>query len=113
MAMEHTEERTIFHKIRDRELPADILYEDDDVLVFRDIRPQAPTHLLFLPKTFAPSAMELTKATEHLPGMLILKARDFAKMKGIAGYKLMFHVGKEGGQIVPYLHLHFLAEKKI
>jgi histidine triad (HIT) family protein len=104
-------ERTIFHKIRDRELPATIVYEDDEVLAFKDIHPKAPTHLLFIPKHFVESIATLTPETAHLPGMLILKAQTFAAEKGIAGYKLTFNVGKEGGQEVPYLHLHFLAEK--
>ena len=108
-----TDERTIFHRILDREIPADIVYEDDDVLAFRDIRPKAPTHLLFIPKIFAPSIHDLNDETADLPGMLILKARDFAKEKGIDGYKLTFHVGKGGGQEVFYLHLHFMADKKV
>ncbi|MEK7218351.1 MAG: HIT domain-containing protein [Patescibacteria group bacterium] len=108
-----TEEHTIFHKIRDKEIPADIVYEDDDVLAFRDIRPKAPTHLLFIPKHFVASIADVTPETAHLPGMLILKAQKFAKEKGITGYKLTYHVGKEGGQEVMYLHLHLLSEQRI
>ncbi len=107
------EERTIFHKILDREIPADIVYEDDEVLAFRDIHPKAPTHLLFIPKHFIVSIADVTPATAHIPGMLILKAQRFAVEKGIPGYTLTFHVGKEGGQEVPYLHLHFLSEKTL
>ena len=107
------EEITIFHKIRNKELPATIVFEDDEVLAFKDIHPKAPTHLLFIPKHFVASIAEVTPETAHIPGMLILKAQEFAKQKGIAGYKLTFHVGKEGGQEVPYLHLHFLAQKEI
>ncbi|MBI5155709.1 HIT domain-containing protein [Candidatus Peregrinibacteria bacterium] len=105
------EQITIFHKIRDKQIPADVVYEDDEVLAFKDIHPKAPTHLLFIPKHFVASVAELTPETAHLPGMLILKAQKFAAQQGIAGYKLTFHVGKEGGQEVPYLHLHFLAEQ--
>lgn len=105
------EERTIFHKIRDKELPAAIVFEDGDALAFKDIHPKAATHLLFIPKQFVESIAMLTPDTAHLPGMLILKAQQFAKEKGINGYKLTFHVGKEGGQEVPYLHLHFLSDK--
>ena len=104
-------ERTIFHKILDRELPSTILYEDADVLVIKDIHPQAPLHLLFIPKRFAQSLSHLTRETEDLPGMLIQKARAFAAEKGIADYKLMFHVGKY--TLVPYLHLHFLSEQRL
>lgn len=105
------EERTIFHKIRDKEIPADIVYEDSEVLAFRDIHPKATTHLLFIPKHFAASVMDLTPETAHLPGLLILKAQAFAVAHGISGYKLTFHVGKGGGQEVFYLHLHFLSDQ--
>lgn len=107
------QERTIFHKIRDKEIPATIIYEDDDVLAFKDIRPKAATHLLFIPKHFVESIAAVTPETAHIPGMLILKAQRFAKEKGIDGYKLTFHVGKGGGQEVPYLHLHFLSDQML
>ena len=106
-------EKTIFHRIRDKEVPASIVYEDDDVLAFKDIHPKAATHLLFIPKHFVASIADVTPETAHLPGMLILNAQKFAKEQGIDGYKLTFHVGKGGGQEVPYLHLHFLSEKTL
>src|SRR3989338_3264699 len=108
-----TDERTIFHKIITREAPADIVYEDDEVIAFRDIAPKAATHLLFVPKLFAPSVVALDEKTQHLPGLLILKARSFALENGIDGYKIVFHVGKLGGQEVFYIHLHFLAQQKL
>ena len=104
---------TIFHKILRKEIPATIEYEDDEVLVFRDIHPKATTHLLFIPKHFVASIAEIAPETAYLPGLLILKAQKFAKEKGIHGYKLTFHVGKDGGQEVFYLHLHFLSEQKL
>jgi len=104
-------ERTIFHKIIDKEISAKIVYEDDEVLAFRDIHPKAPTHLLFIPKHFVASIADVTPETAHLPGMLILKAQKFAEEKGIRGYKLTFHVGKGGGQEVFYLHLHFMSQE--
>ncbi len=104
---------TIFHKILRREIPASVVYEDDNVLAFRDIHPKAPTHLLFIPKRFVASIADITQETADLPGMLILKAQQFAREKGIHGYKLTFHVGKGGGQEVMYLHLHFLSEERI
>ena len=107
------QEPTIFHKIRDKEVPADIVFEDEEVLAFRDIHPKAPTHLLFIPKVFVASIAECTGEHAYVPGMLILKAQRFAKEKGIVGYRLEFHVGVDGGQLVPYLHLHFLAQKNI
>lgn len=107
------EERTIFHRIRDKEIPASVVFEDDEVLGFKDIHPKATTHLLFIPKHFVESIAAITPETAHLPGMLILKAQKFAATQGIRGYKLTFHVGKEGGQEVPYLHLHFLSDQAL
>jgi histidine triad (HIT) family protein len=104
---------TIFHKILRKEIPSKVAYEDDEVLCFHDIHPKATTHLLFIPKHFVASVAEVTPETAHIPGMLILKAQKFAAEQGIPGYKLTFHVGKEGGQEVPYLHLHFLSDKKL
>lgn len=109
-------ERTIFHEIRDKKIPADIVFEDEEVMVFRDIHPKAPTHLLFIPKRdadFVPSLLDLTVATKHVPALLIWKAQQFAKEKGIEGYKLQFHVGAGGGQVVFYLHLHFLSQQPL
>ena len=107
------EEQTIFHRILAREIPADIIYEDDDVIAFRDIHPKAPTHLLFVPKRFVASIADITEETKDIPGMLILKAQKFAAEQGIDGYKLTFHVGKGGGQEVMYVHLHFLAQQQL
>ena len=107
------EDRTIFHKIRDKEVPTTLVYEDDEVFVFHDIHPKAKTHLLFVPKIFVASVNDLTPETKHVPGLLILKAKDFAESHGIHGYKLTFNVGKGGGQEVFYLHLHFLSEQSI
>jgi histidine triad (HIT) family protein len=109
-------ERTIFHKIRDREIPATVVFEDDEVMAFKDIRPKAPTHLLFIAKKdsdFLPSIADMTEATVHVPGMLIRKAQQFAKDHGIDGYRLQFFVGAKGGQEVFYLHLHFLSEQEL
>lgn len=106
-------EETIFHKIRDRQIPADIVFEDDEVMAFKDIHPKATTHLLFIPKHFVASIADVTSATAHLPGLLILKAQQFAKSHGIHGYKLTFHVGADGGQEVMYLHLHFLSDQAL
>lgn len=109
-------ERTVFHDIRDKHIPADILYEDDDVVAFRDIRPAAATHLLFIPKRerdVIPSILDLTDETAHVPGLLVRKAQKFAKESGIDGYKLTFHVGRGGGQVVDYIHLHFLSNQAL
>jgi histidine triad (HIT) family protein len=105
--------RTVFHKIIDRELPADVVFEDSQVLAFKDIHPRDVTHLLFIPKIFLESVAHVTPDTEHIPGMLVLAAQRFAKDKGIDGYQLTFHVGKNGGQEVPYIHLHFRSPQRL
>ncbi len=108
------EERTIFHKILDGEIPADTVYEDDEVLIFKDINPKAPTHLLLIAKKeFVPSIADLTEETLHVPAMLIYKAKQLADRNGIDGYQLKFHVGRSGGQEVFYLHLHFFSEQPL
>ncbi len=104
---------TIFHRILNKTIPSTVVFEDDETLAFKDIHPKAATHLLFIPKHFVESIATITPETAHLPGMLILKAQKFAEEKGVDGYKLTFHVGKDGGQEVPYLHLHFLSDKSL
>lgn len=109
-------EMTIFHKIVSGEIPADIVYETDDILAFKDIHPKAPTHLLFIAKNeehFVPSITDLTDEMQHVPCMLIRAAQQFAKQQGIDGYKLTFHCGKNGGQEVFYLHLHFMSQQSL
>lgn len=107
-------EPTIFHKIVSGDIPADSVYETDTVLGFKDINPKAPTHILFIAKReedFVPSIIDLTEETAHVPTMLIQAAQEFAKDKGLSGYKLTFHCGKDGGQEVFYLHLHLLSQQ--
>lgn len=102
---------TIFHKILAKEIPADVVYEDEDVLAFKDIHPKAKTHLLFIPKTFIASVKEAVGEHAHIPGMLIEKARQYAEKEGIDGYKVTFHVGPEGGQEIMYIHLHMMSDQ--
>ncbi|MBU0767042.1 HIT domain-containing protein [Patescibacteria group bacterium] len=109
-------EDTIFHKIIRKEIPSDIVYEDDDVLVFKDINPKAPTHVLLIakkPEDFVSSIADLTDETAHVSLMLIRKAQKLAKEKRIDGYQLKFHVGKGGGQEVFFLHLHLLSQQSL
>jgi histidine triad (HIT) family protein len=103
----------LFCRLRDKEIPAEILREDEDVVIFRDIAPKAPTHILLIPKVHVASIMSVDESTKDIPGMLIWKAKEFAKEKGLAGYRLTFHVGREGGQLIDHLHLHLMAEKKV
>ena len=106
-------EDCLFCQIRDKKLEADIVAEDGDTVIFRDKFPKASTHLLIIPKTHVESILTLEEKAMDLPGMLILKAKKFAADRGIAGYRLTFHVGREGGQIVDHVHLHLMAEQAI
>jgi histidine triad (HIT) family protein len=103
----------IFCKIVNKESPASIVYEDDDFLAFKDIQPKAEIHVLIIPKKHIESIKSLNDDEADLIGRLILTAKRIAKGKNLSGYKLVFNVGKEGGQIVDHIHLHLLAGKRI
>ncbi len=102
---------TLFGKIIRREIPADIVYEDDDVLAFRDINPQAPLHVLFIPKAPMPTLNDATAADAPLLGKLLLAAAAYAKREGVAerGYRTVINCNEDGGQTVFHLHVHLLA----
>ena len=101
----------LFCRIVAGELPAVLVHEDDLVVAIRDIAPQAPTHVLLLPRAHVPSAGELTEADGPLLGRLFAVAADLARSEGIAdaGYRLVSNVGDWGGQSVDHLHLHLLG----
>ena len=101
----------LFCRIVAGELPAVLVHEDDLVVAIRDIAPQAPTHVLLLPRAHVPSARELTEADGPLLGRLFAVAADLARSEGIAdaGYRLVSNVGDWGGQSVDHLHLHLLG----
>ena len=105
----------IFCKIIDKELPADILYEDNNVIVFKDIKPKAPLHILIVPKKHIPSINHLELEDKELIGEIFLVAQKMAKKQGVAetGYRLVFDTGKNAGQTVDHLHLHLLGGKKL
>lgn len=102
---------TIFSKIIRREIPADIVFEDDDVLAFRDVSPQAPVHVLFVPKQPYRSLNEVPAAEADLLGALMMAAANYARLEGFAegGYRLVMNVNADGGQTVFHMHLHLLA----
>lgn len=106
---------TVFTKIINKEIPADILYEDDDVMAFRDIRPLAPVHILVIPKREIASVNDLSPEDALLAGKLILVARDVAMRLNISekGYKLLLRVGKDGGQEIPHIHLHLIGGARL
>ena len=103
---------TLFGKIIRREIPADIVYEDDDVLAFRDIAPQAPVHVLFIPKNeVIPTLDDLQPSQAHLIGKLALAAAAYARQEGFAenGYRIVMNCREDAGQTVFHIHLHLLA----
>lgn len=102
---------SIFGKIIRREIPADIVFEDDQVIAFRDISPQAPVHVLFVPKRRFETLNDVPDSEALLLGRLMLAARAHAKAVGIAddGYRLVMNCNRNGGQTVYHLHLHLLG----
>ena len=102
---------TLFEKIIARQIPAEIVYEDSLVLAFRDIHPQAPVHVLIVPKKPIPRIGEATSEDHALVGHLILKAAEVAAQLGLkeGGYRLVLNHGKNGGESVPHLHCHILG----
>ncbi len=104
-------EKTIFGRIIDREIPADILYEDDQVLAFRDINPQAPVHLLIVPKKPIPSVDALSAEDHPLMGHLWTSViPQIARQQGLSnGYRVVVNCGPDGGQDVAHLHFHLLG----
>lgn len=105
---------TIFQKIIDGEIPADIVYEDEHCLAFRDIAPQAPTHVLVIPKKPVESVDDLADEDAALVGHLWLTIRNLAKELGLDnGYRVVVNCGKEGGQAVDHLHYHLLGGRQL
>lgn len=106
---------TLFGKIIRREISADIVYEDEHLLAFRDVNPQAPVHVLFIPKTPIATLNDLAPEHAELVGRLLLAAASYAKKEGFAeaGYRTVFNCNVDGGQSVYHLHLHLLAGRRL
>jgi histidine triad (HIT) family protein len=104
----------LFLRIISREIPADIVYETVDILAFRDINPQAPVHILVIPKTRIPTANDISDDQAELVGRLFLAARDIANSEGVAeaGYRLVMNCNRAAGQEVFHIHLHLLGGRK-
>lgn len=102
---------TVFKKIIDRRIPAKIVYEDDLCLAFRDVNPQAPIHILLVPKQEIPSLAAATPEDHRLLGHLLVKAAEIARSEGLGarGYRVVVNAGPDGGQSVDHLHLHILG----
>ncbi len=105
----------IFCKIVAGEIPADILYQDKEVVAFRDISPMAPTHVLIIPKKHIPSLVQISEEESSLMGRMVIIANQMAKREGISesGYRLVINSGKQGGQLVPHLHMHLLGGRQL
>lgn len=106
---------TLFEKIVARQIPAAIVYEDDLVLAFRDINPQAPTHVLVVPKQPIPRIDEAKSVDHAVLGHLLLKAAELARSLGLdrTGYRLVINNGPDGGESVPHLHVHLLGGRRL
>ncbi|MGB3269095.1 MAG: histidine triad nucleotide-binding protein [Rhodanobacter sp.] len=106
---------TIFSKIVRREIPADIVYEDDEVLGFRDLNPQAPVHVLFIPRQPLATLNDATPEQAPLLGKLLLAAAAYAKQEGFAeqGYRTVINCNEDGGQTVFHIHVHLLAGRRL
>jgi len=108
-------EETIFRKIINKEIPSDMLYQDDFVTAFRDITPKAPTHILIIPNKLIATANDIEVTDEALIGKLYTVAKKLAKKEGIAksGYRLIMNCNQDGGQEVFHIHLHLLGGKPL
>lgn len=105
---------TLFDKIIRREIPADIVYEDDLCLAFRDIQPQAPVHILLIPKIQIPTLAEAQPEHQSLLGHLLLTAAAIAREQGLTqGYRIVNNCGSDGGQTVYHLHFHILGGRSM
>ena len=106
---------TLFEKIAAGEIPAKIIQEDEDLIVFHDINPQAPIHVLVVPKKPIPRLTGATKEDGKLLGDLLLKAQEIAKLLGIAesGFRVVINNGRNGGETVPHLHVHLLGGRPL
>ncbi len=107
--------KTLFEKICDREIPATIVHEDERCVAFRDISPQAPVHILVIPRKAVARVGLATEADEGLLGHLLVTAAQVARSEGIAdrGYRLVINNGPDGGEAVPHLHVHLLGGRQL
>ena len=111
------QEKTIFQKIIDREVPAPLVYEDEFCAAFNDINPQAPIHVLIVPKKLIPRVGEATPEDRETLGALLLAARQVAEILGVSerakGFRLVINHGSDAGESVPHLHVHLLAGRDL
>ena len=106
---------TIFEKIAARQIPADIVCEDDEVIAFHDVDPKAPVHVLIVPKRVIPRMAESTAADQALLGKLLLTTRTVAEKLDLltSGYRIVINNGPDAGESVPHLHVHVLGKRRL
>lgn len=104
---------TVFQKIIDKEIPADIVYEDEDALAFRDVQPQAPTHILVIPRKPIEKVAEMEAEDKELLGHLLWVAAEVARQEGLEDYRLVTNNGEGAGQSVFHLHIHLLGGRQL
>jgi histidine triad (HIT) family protein len=106
---------TIFEKIISREIPAKVIWEDHDAIAFHDVNPQAPIHVLIVPKKVIPRLRDATDADATTLGKLLLVARDLARKLGIeeSGFRVVINSGPDAGESVPHLHVHLLGKRAL
>ncbi|MCB1131425.1 MAG: histidine triad nucleotide-binding protein [Verrucomicrobiae bacterium] len=109
------EEKTLFEKIADKEIPATMVHEDEHCIAFRDISPQAPAHILVVPRKAIPRVGEAVPNDKELLGHLLLTAAKIARDEGYgeSGFRIVINNGPDGGEAVPHLHVHLLAGRKL
>ena len=107
--------KTLFERICDREIPADIVYEDEHIVAFRDIKPVAPTHVLIIPRKPIATLEEATPEDHAVLGHLLMKVPGIAARLGLtaSGYRLVLNNGRDAGQEVPHLHFHLIAGRRL
>lgn len=105
----------IFCQVVAGKIPSEIIYQDEELIAFRDINPQAPTHLLIIPRKHIPSLTQLSQAELPLMGRMVTVANKLAQEEGITetGYRLVLNYGEWGGQVVPHLHMHLLGGRRL
>jgi histidine triad (HIT) family protein len=105
----------IFCKIANKEIPADLVFEDEDIVAFNDINPQAPVHILLIPKKHYASLNDIPEENKSVLSCILLKARQIAKEKGFAanGYRIVLNTAKDSGQEVYHIHFHLLAGRRM
>lgn len=108
-------EDCLFCKIIKKEIPSSIVYEDEEIIAFKDINPVTPIHILVVPKKHIPSLVELEKEDEIFIGKIYTVINKIAKEQGVSenGYRVIVNCGEDGGQTVPHLHFHLLAGEKL